>query len=758
MPKLFLDTETFSEANLKKTGSYRYAEDPTTEILLFPYAIGRKGEPKCWDLTDQIRMPKDLRKALKRVVSGEDKCVAHNGLLFDRLVIREFLNINIPVRQMEDTMIMAMRHALPAGLGTLSEVFNLDAEGVAKDKAGKKHINMFCKPTPKNWKSRRRDRHTNPKEWKGFVKYAKSDISSMRSVYYKMPQWGNLAIENDILELDIEINDRGFFVDVPLANAAIDAVAIERQRLRDECEEEFDVSPTSTAAFLKVLQDIAPAFTIPNCRKATLLDLLTDEDFPDEGRTLIELRLGAASTASTKYLPLLVGSSIHDGRRRGCFQYGGAKRTLRWAGKGFQPQNLARGFYKHNELAEGIACWLTGKTLPEKYDVIKFATSTVRSCIIPEPGYKFVINDYSNVEGRGLAWLAGEDEALKAFEAFDTFVLDKKGQKIPLNKAGEVIASDTDADFDDYERYGPDIYKKTIAGMLGKDITEITPYERQIGKACELGLGFGGGVAAFVQFSKGLGLDLDDLTKQMKGKFPDWAWKASIKSYEWHLKTGRNTHGLDRKVWLTCDSIKRLWRAEHPKTEQFWYDLEAAAKAAIDNAGETFWAGARVRADGKKAISFTRTVNKNGKPGTWLKMELPSGRTLSYPAIGIAMVKEGDDPEEKPRPQIKYKGEAQGSGRWITLRSYGGKLAENATQALCRDILAYALLKVKKAGWCIVMHVHDEIVTEMPDKKKYNQPALNAIMCKSPKWARGTKWARPFPIAGAGEETYRYLK
>lgn len=751
MKPLFADTETFSKANLKKTGSYRYAEDRSTEILLFPYAIGRKGKVKCWDLTDGSRMPRDLRKAITGCVEGKRKMVMHNGLLFDRLVINEVLGISIPVKSIDDTMVMAMRHALPAGLGMLSEVFGLESEGKAKDKAGKALINLFCKETPKNWKVRRMTKAEKPVEWKAFKKYAKSDIHAMRSIYYKMPTWGNLAIEDEILALDQKINDRGFFVDVALANAAINNVAIERARLKDDCMAEFNVSPTANAAFLEVLRDVAPAHTIPNCRKATLLELLEDEDFPDEGRTMIELRLGAASTASTKYLPLLVGSSA-DGRRRGCFQYGGAKRTLRWAGKGFQPQNLARGYYGHDELDIGINCWLQGKALPDSYDIIKFATSTVRSCIIPAEGHKFVINDYSNVEGRGLAWLAGETSAIEAFKLFDTFVLDAKGKKIPLDKSGKALPSDKHPEFDDYQRMGPDIYKKTIAAMLGITIAEVDKGLRQIGKACELGLGFGGGVAAFVQFSKGLGLDLDDLTAQMKGKFPDWAWNASIRSYEWHKKTGRNTHGLDRKVWLTCDSIKRLWRDSHPKTVELWADLEVAAKKAIDNPGKSYWAGARVRANGDRAIRFERTINGKGEAGTWLKMELPSGRILSYPCIGVAMVKEGDDPDEKPRPQIKYKGESQGAGRWVTQRTYGGKLSENATQALCRDILAYALLAVDKAGWRIVMHVHDEIVTEMPNKRKWSQSALNTIMCKKPKWAKG------FPLAGAGEEAMRYLK
>ncbi len=134
--------------------------------------------------------------------------------------------------------------------------------------------------------------------------------------------------------------------------------------------------------------------------------MLADEDLPDDARTIIEMRLGAASTASTKYAPLLLGRSSDD-RRRGCLQYGGAKRTLRWAGKGFQPQNLARGYYHDDELDKGISALLKGRA-HRRFDVAKLTASTVRSCIIPEAGCKFVVADYSNVEGRGLAFLSGE--------------------------------------------------------------------------------------------------------------------------------------------------------------------------------------------------------------------------------------------------------------------------------------------------------------------------------------------------------------
>ncbi|WKW35301.1 DNA polymerase I [Escherichia phage M01] len=279
----------------------------------------------------------------------------------------------------------------------------------AKDKRGKALIQRFSKPTPKNYKIRRYTAETHPDEWALFIKYAVSDITAMREVFHKLPRWGNSEFEDRVLELDQLINDRGFKVDVALAEAAIEAVEKHKAQLQEEAQRKYGGSLTGKD-FLPILRELAPAHRIHNAQKSTLHDLLADDDLPDDARTIIEMRLGAASTASTKYNPLLLGRSSDD-RRRGCLQYGGAKRTLRWAGKGFQPQNLARGYYHDDELDKGISALLKGRA-HRRFDVAKLTASTVRSCIIPEEGHKFVVADYSNVEGRGLAWLAGEKPRL----------------------------------------------------------------------------------------------------------------------------------------------------------------------------------------------------------------------------------------------------------------------------------------------------------------------------------------------------------
>ncbi|ANY29634.1 DNA polymerase I [Escherichia phage Envy] len=758
--RLFLDTETFSGVDLKKVGAYAYAEHPTTEIMICTYAID-EGRVQTWDCTESPKMPRELRKALRRVSRKKAKIVMANGLLFDRLVIREKWGIDLPVSQIEDTMIMAFRHALPGSLDMQCQVLGVDAEH-AKDKAGKALIKRFCKPTPKTYKVRRYTRETHPEEWAKFLKYAKYDIIAMREVYWRIPDWGNTPKEDQILAIDQLINDRGFYVDTKLAYAAIKAVEAHKEELKEEAMEKFGGKLTGND-FLPLLRDIAPAFTIHNAQKSTLHDLLADPDFPDEGKVLIEMRLGASSTASTKYNPLVNGLSA-DGRRRGCLQYGGAKRTLRWAGKGFQPQNLARGEYsddhegkiKRREGESDVAFWVRSHMLTNginsllrgtahwAYDISKLTASTVRGCIIPAKGKKFVVADYSNVEGRGLAWIAGEKTALMVFKA------------------------------------GRDIYCETAGKMFGLDPDYIKANRkdlRQIGKACELGLGYGGGVAAFLQFAKNLGLDLYTMADVMKGTFPDHIWAAAKRGYEYARineakrppkpgkKDERPTYILPKNVWLTCDAIKRMWREAHPKTVAFWAELEDAVLCAIRNPGKAYWAGANVRPDGRKALKIVRTKAKHDPTfdeerddpdaaGWWLKIELPSGRIMSYPGIALSVTTEIDEDTGKKRTstRIKYQGENQTTRQWGFQYTYGGKLTENIVQALCRDILAWSMPGVEAAGYEIVLSVHDELITEVPDTDDYTTEELCALMCDLPIWAKG------FPLAAEGDCMYRYRK
>jgi DNA polymerase len=359
---------------------------------------------------------------------------------------------------------------------------------------------------------------------------------------------------------------------------------------------------------------------------------------------------------------------------------------------------------------------------------MEVASFAVRGAIIAPPGRKLVIADLSNIEGRVLAWLAGEGWKLDAFRAYD---------------AGT----------------GPDLYKLAYARSFGIAPDEVTKDGRQIGKVMELSLGYEGGVGAFVTMAAGYGLDLDALAAAAWPTLPGdivaeaedmlrWQCAKAFEAFDRRVakdvprseaqalldaQLDRVRLGLSERVWLTCDSLKRLWRYAHPATAGardapgtgLWRTLEAEAiRATLDPS----------RIYGVGRMTVRRTDN-------WLRVRLPSGRNLCYAS-----------PRVEEDGKLSYMGLNQYSRRWERLRTYGGKLVENATQAAARDVMAAAMPRVEAAGYEIVLTVHDELVTETPDRPEFNAEHLADLLATNPPWAEG------LPLAAAGFEAYRYRK
>lgn len=330
--------------------------------------------------------------------------------------------------------------------------------------------------------------------------------------------------------------------------------------------------------------------------------------------------------------------------------------------------------------------------------IMEVAANALRGIIISPPGRKLISADLSNIEGRGIAWLAGEEWKLRAFRAFDGGV-------------------------------GPDIYKRSYADSFHNTPDDVTKYQRQIGKGLELSMGYEGGVGAFLKIAASYGLDIEQLTEVAYDLIPAHVKAEALKAYEWASEK-RRTYGLTMRQYIVCDALKRMWRAAHPAIVKFWKDLKEAATRTI----------------------LTREPCQVGvlrfdMKGSWLRIALPSTdedgnpRYLNYPSAKV-----GED------GTIYYWGEHQYTRRWQKLSTYGGKLAENATQALARDVMADAMPVAEAAGYKVVLTVHDEIVTETPDTDEYSAEGLAAIMATVPPWAPG------LPLAAAGEESYRYGK
>ena len=682
MTTLYIDLETYCETPIKN-GTHRYAED--VEITLFAYAID-DGPVKVWDCTASNNIPGDLVRA---ITNPDVTLVAHNTG-FDRTVLNaQFRKTDLS--RWQDTMVQALAHSLPAGLGDLCEALGVPADQ-AKDKDGRQLVLLFCKPSNTR-KIRRATRETHPDQWARFIDYAGRDIIAMRECQRRMPTWNYTGAELALWHLDQTINDRGVLVDVEMAEAAIRAVDLAQKKMAERVNTMTGgavQSATQRDAMLKHMLD-EYGIDLPDMQASTLERRVNDLSLPAELRELLAIRLQASSTSTAKYRTLINGVSS-DRRLRGTLQFNGASRTGRWAGRLFQPQNLPRPTLKQDQIDLGIAAMKAECVDLIVDDVMELTSSAIRGCLIAPKNKKLVIADLSNIEGRVLAWLAGETWKIKAFEDFDKGI-------------------------------GHDLYKLAYAKAFGVKPDDVSKDDRQIGKVLELALGYEGGVGAFITFATAYGIDLEAMGQQAWDAIPEDIQREAKRTYGYAFKTGK-TFGLTDRAWCTCDAFKRAWRNAHPEISTFWGELQDAAVQALVNKGVTYTCRKLlVRCD-----------------GAWLRIKLPSGRFLCYPG---AALKDG---------KLHYKGVNQYSRRWSALQTYGGKLAENVTQAVSRDILAASMQGIEDAGYQIVLTVHDEIIAEAPDEEDFNATALAAMMSATPDWAKG------LPLAAAGFETYRYRK
>ena len=540
---LYFDTETFCETPIRD-GTHRYAE--RVEILMVQWALDSPlwglGEIVVEDLTDNDGegvLP--FSDALCAAIEQADLIVIHNSA-FDLTVCRHSPSQSpaIPRHKVEDTYVRAVSHGLPGGLEKLSEVFKLGED--SKHGGGKNLIQLFCKPQPKGRKLRRATKNTHPEEWAIFLRYGGGDIQSMRALRAKLPGWNypgkpegdaRYAPEYEAWLLDQTMNDRGFAVDLELAEAAlamIDRVKADHDAYLDETTYGEVQSAGQRDAFMKHLLSFY-GVSLPDMTKSTLERRIADPDLPEVVKELLSVRIDAAMASTSKYKTLLRSVSS-DGRLRGTLQFCGAARTGRWAGRLFQPQNLIRPNKAESKAVDGwiesIKSGIGEMLLPNPS---RAAAVALRGAIVAAPGRKLVAADLSNIEGRMLAWLAGEHWKLQAFADFDKGI-------------------------------GHDLYKIGAGRILHKLPEDVTEDERQIlGKVPELACGFQGAAGAFgtMMALYGLELSADRVAEIVAG------WRAANPAI--------------KQFWYDCDQAARQATLNPGKTF-------AAGRLAFHRTGE----------------------------------------------------------------------------------------------------------------------------------------------------------------------------
>jgi DNA polymerase len=672
---LYIDCETRSTVNLKTAGLYKYAEQ--AEIVLLQWA------EDSWPVKVENVLRYGFSPAFAKAWKIAVRIIAHNKE-FDATMLDKYLPGAAQDPRWYCTAAQARRHSLPGGLDKLCDIFKLSVDQ-AKSKAGYQAMMLFCKPLKEGgWATEA----THPAMWQTYVEYARLDVGAMRALHSRMPTW-NDDLEMPIWRLDQRVNARGFAVDVDFAEKAVKVLADTKSDLNADTYEQTDGMVGAATQGEKLLNFILAehGVDLPNLQKDTLERRMDDESLPQAVRDLLALRLQSAKTSTGKYKALLDTVSS-DGRLRGTKAYCGAARTGRWAGKVFQPDNLPRKTLEQGDIDAAITA-----TKLECLDLVATAptnallSNAIRGVVCAPAGRKLCVADYASIEGRIIAWLAGEEWKLQAYRLYDQ---------------GE----------------GDDLYKVAYAKAFGTTAEEVTKEQRQIGKVMELMLGFGGGVGAFITGAATYRIDLNEMAPLAWAGVPADVKAECARMWLWAVDKNM-TYGLQQNVFMACDALKRLWRRAHPRIETLWSELESSVHGALNIGG----------------VELLHL--QTDRQGTWLRIKLPSGRYLSYPG---ARVENG---------KISYLGQNPYTRQWGRIGTYGGKLAENVTQAVARDILCNGMLNADDNGFDIVMHVHDEIVAEAGEGEV---DYLIKDMVRAPTWAKG------LPLAAAGFECERYRK
>lgn len=634
---LAIDIETYSSADIRY-GVYKYADSPDFEILLLEYAFD--DEPvQVADLTRE-EVPARFVQALF------DKSVTKTAFNanFEMTCLRK-LYPDMPLECWECTSILSLYNSLPTGLANVARILKL-GEDKQKDARGKALINYFskpCKPTKANGGRTRNRPEDAPEKWAMYMEYNRQDVVVERAIRQKLIRLKPPETEHRYWLMDQWINGNGAKVDMQLVRNAIRMNQDYSAHLRAEAIRITGLDNPNSVAQLKRWVEDRIGETVPALDKKAVTELLAREDIPEDAREVLEIRRLMGRTSVKKY-EAMAQAVCSDGRIHGMFQFYGAMRTGRWAGRIVQLHNLPRSSMPVEELRAARDAVRRGdlETVELLWDDVPDVLSQlIRTAIVAEDGCRFIVDDYSAIEARVIAWLAGEKWRQDVFAR------------------------------------GGDIYCASASAMFGVPVVKhgVNGHLRQKGKIAELALGYGGGIGAL----KAMGAD---------------------------------------KMGLADEELTEIvtkWRKASPAIGRFWWDVDTAAKKAIRNPGEIV----KIRQGG------LRFCFRHGA----LFITLPSGRHLVYVHPRLGQNRFGGE-------AILYAGMEQGTRTWGELETYGGKLVENIVQACARDSLAAAMLRLKNAGYKILMHVHDEVIMEVP-KDKGSMEEVTRIMSMNEPWEKG---------------------
>lgn len=637
MTTLSIDIETFSEIDLGKCGVYRYTDSPNFDILLFAYSID-EGPVQLIDLASGEEIPEKIVEA----ILSEDIIKTAFNANFERVALMRYLSrklskdVYLNPSSWRCSEVQAAMLGLPLHLEGVAKVLRLEVQKMAEGKPLIRYFCIPCNPTAANGGRTRNLPSDAPDKWELFKQYNIRDVEVELEIRKKIKDYPIPESEQALYELDQRINDRGFRADM---NFVMQAISCDKQFTVAATERAYELTGLDNPNSVSQLKDWLSerGVEVESLSKKNVKELVSETE--GEVEEALKLRLLMAKTSVRKY-EAIERAVCSDGRVHGLFQFYGANRTGRFAGRLVQVQNLPQNHLVDLKLARDLVREGHFEDLQMLFgNTPGVLSELIRTAFIPKEGHRFIVADFSAIEARVLSWLAGEKWRIEVFQSHGK------------------------------------IYEASASQMFHVPLEEITKGSplRQKGKISELACGYGGGVGAL----KSMGA----------------------------LEMGVEEHELQ----VLIDN----WRRANPHIVNFWWEVD---KMVIKTVKER----TRTRTHG---IIFTY---KSGM----LFVTLPSGRDLVYVKPKLMLNKFG-------REGLTYEGIGT-TKKWERIETYGPKIVENIVQAASRDLLAEAMLRLDKAGFAIVAHVHDEVICEVPVGES-NVEEVCRIMSESPKWSEGLR-------------------
>ena len=572
---LYLDTETYSATDIRSAGSYKYMDSPTFEVLLLPYAWD-DGPVGVLDLTDP-----DDHEELQDILSGlKDPDVikiAHNSA-FERRAYHRAFGFYQPPEQWVDTMILCAMNGLPMSLEAAGAALGLEEQKIKEGTALITYFCKPCKPTISNGGRTRNLPHHAPDKWERFKEYAKRDVEVMRTIYKMLKRYQIPEFERELWAVDARINERGVMVDTELAEAAM---AVDQAFTEEHTQEMQRLTGLDNPNSVSQLKDWLSGVGIDceSLNKDTVGDLKKTVTDPTTKRVL-ELRGLLGKTSTTKY-KAMTNAACEDSRVRGLLQYYGAGRTGRWAGRLVQVQNLPQNHIDDIADVRELVRQRDLETLEMCFESVPDVLSQlIRTAFIAKDGHTFLVADYSAIEARVIAYLAGEQWRMDVFA---------KGGDIYCSSASQMFKVPV-------EKHG------------------LNAHLRQKGKVAELACGYGGGVAALKAFgAEKMGLteaEMQDIVNQWRLASPTiprlWrrieeAATAALQSPGRRCAVLRKYQDVERAKLNELRTGGRGYSAEFNAGGfvcTFWRDKDALRCKLPSGRILTYW-GARLDSDGK---------------------------------------------------------------------------------------------------------------------------------------------------------------